>query len=79
MNMEFSDEYLARLWEQIDWSAAESKLALMQRKLSIAAFRKNEKEVVDLQKRLVRDLDIKCLAVRHVAASTSSPGVDGVK
>ncbi len=40
---------------------------------------KNSKEVTDLQKRLVRDLDIKCLAVRHVVNSTSSPGVDGVK
>lgn len=79
MSMEFGDEYLAQLWEQIDWNAAESKLAGLQRRLSIAAFRKDDKGIVDLQKRIVRDLDIKCLAVRHVVNSTSSPGVDGVK
>ena len=32
-----------------------------------------------IQKRIVRDLDIKCLAVRHVVKSTSTPGVDGVR
>lgn len=79
MNIEFSDAYLGQLWERIDWSAAEAKLSAFQRRLSLAAFRKNSKEVTDLQKRLVRDLDIKCLAVRHVVNSTSSPGVDGVK
>ena len=79
MNIEFSDAYLGQLWERIDWSAAEAKLYAFQRRLSLAAFRKNSKEVTDLQKRLVRDLDIKCLAVRHVVNSTSSPGVDGVK
>ena len=36
MSMEFGDEYLAQLWEQIDWNAAESKLAGLQRRLSIA-------------------------------------------
>lgn len=76
MSMEFGDEYLAQLWDQIDWNAAESKLAGLQRRLSIAAFRKDDKGIVDLQKRIVRDLDIKCLAVRHVVNSTSSPGVD---
>ena len=79
MSIEFSEEYMARLWDQIDWDAAESKLAGLQRRLSIAAFRKDDKEITDLQKRIVRDLDIKCLAVRHVVNSTSSPGIDGIK
>lgn len=79
MSIEFSDEYLASLWNSIDWEAAEAKLAELQHKLSVAAFRRNSKEIEDLQKRLVRDLDMKCLAVRHVVNSTSSPGVDGVK
>lgn len=79
MNIEFSDSYLASLWEKIDWNAAEKKLSDLQEELTIAAFRRNSKEIINLQKRIVRDLDIKCLAVRHVANSTSSPGVDGVK
>jgi len=79
VNIEFSDGYMASLWECIDWAAAEEKLADLQHKLSVAAFRNDSNEIERLQKRLVRDLDIKCLAVRHVAQSTSSPGVDGVK
>lgn len=79
MSIEFSDEYLAQLWDKIDWAAAKEKLLKLQRQLSLAAFRNDSKEITDLQKRLVRDLDIKCLAVRHVVNSTSSPGVDGIK
>ncbi len=78
-SIEFSDEVLSRTWEKIDWIAAEKKLADWQRELTIAAFRKDEKTVTDIQKRIVRDLDVKCLAVRHVAASGSGPGVDGVR
>lgn len=79
MSIEFSDTYLGTLWERIDWTAAEGKLAQLQERLTVAAFRRNSKEITDIQKRIVRDLDIKCLAVRHVVTSTSSPGVDGVK
>lgn len=79
MRIEFSDEYLARLWESIDWAAAEEKLATWQSELTIAAFRKDEKAIQGIQKRIVRDTDIKCLAVRHVANSGSGPGVDGVR
>ena len=79
MNIEFSDAYLGQLWREL--------IGLLLRR-SYMRFKdgslwqrsgKNSKEVTDLQKRLVRDLDIKCLAVRHVVNSTSSPGVDGVK
>lgn len=77
--MEMPDEVMARMWEQIDWPKAEERLAALQKELSIAAFRKDTDRIVELQKRIVRDTDIKCLAVRHVVQSTSSPGVDGVK
>ena len=79
MSIEFSDAYMASLWDNIEWETAETKLAHQQEKLSIAAFRNDSKEITDLQKRIVRDLDNKCLAVRHVVNSTSSPGVDGIK
>lgn len=79
MSIEFSDAYLGTLWEGIDWLKAEEKLAQLQERLTIAAFKRDSKEITELQKRIVRDLDIKCLAVRHVVNSTSSPGVDGVK
>ena len=77
--MEMPDEVLARLWNEIDWTAAEKKLAELQAQLTLAAFRQDSKEIERVQKRIVRNLDVKCLAVRHVVQHTSSPGVDGVK
>lgn len=79
MSVEFPDEYLARLWDEKDWGAAEEKLAYWQERLTIATYKKDSKEIEDIQKRIVRDIDNKCLAVRHVCKSSSSPGVDKVK
>ena len=75
----FSDEYLAELWENIDWKAAEEKLANWQEELSKAAYRHDDKAIIDVQRRIVRDLNIRCLAVKKVVTSGSGPGVDGVK
>ena len=79
MSIDMPDELLAQMWDNMNWSASEEKLALLQERLTIAAYRKNDKEIEDLQKRIVRDIDIKCLAVRHVVNSTASPGVDKIK
>lgn len=79
MNIEFSDEFLAGMWDEIDWEEAEAKLVSMQRALTVAAFRRDDKAILDLQKRIVRDQDNKCLAVRHVASHSGGPGIDGVR
>lgn len=79
MSIDFPEELLAKMWDEMDWAAAEEKLAELQERLTIAVYRKNNKEIETIQKRIVRDTDIKCLAVRHVVNSTSSPGVDKVK
>lgn len=79
MSIEFPDSYLAELWNTIDWSDVEEKLAIIQEKLSIAAFRRDDNAIRQLQIKIVRDPDFKCLAVRHVTESTSSPGIDGVR
>lgn len=71
MGIVFSDEYLGSLWDAIDWETAKEKLAAMQADLTIAAFRKDAKVIQELQKSIVRDIDIKCLAVRHVVQSRS--------
>lgn len=79
MSIQFSDEYLTSMWNNIDWVAAEERLSSLQASLSRAAFRNDTVEIERLQKKIVRDSDIKCLAVRHVVMSTSGPGVDGVR
>ena len=79
MRIEFSDEYLAKLWEGVDWAQAEKTLAELQRELALAACARDEKRIVDLQKRIVRLSEAKLLAVRHVCASNAGPGIDGEK
>ena len=79
MNITFPDAYLAEQWDSIDWDAAEEKLAQLQEKLTIAAFGRKEKTIRKLQYQIVNEIEIKCLAVQHVVASTSGPGIDGVR
>lgn len=77
--MEMSEELLSQLWEEMDWKATQEKLARLQARLTLATFRQDKKEIENLQKRIVRDIDIKCLAVRHVVSSSSTPGIDSVR
>ena len=77
--MEMPDELLARLWSELDWKAAESKLADLQAKLSLASYRQDKDDVKRLQKKIVRDPDIKCLAVKYVVENSTAPGIDGVR
>lgn len=79
MSIDFTDDYLAGMWDRLDWPSIEQKLAAWQEELTIASFKGNDKLISDIQKRIVRDIDIKCLAVRHVVSSGSGPGVDGVR
>jgi len=74
-----SDELLARVWDTYDWEEAEQSLLELQQQLTKAVFRCDEEARVSLQKSIVRLDGAKMLAVRHVCATTSGPGVDGVR
>ncbi|MBR1741653.1 MAG: reverse transcriptase N-terminal domain-containing protein [Lachnospiraceae bacterium] len=74
----FPDEYLAELWKGKDWKMIENLLADEQEALSIAAGKRADKTVKKLQCKLVRNLEYKCLAVRHVVNGAEAPGIDGV-
>lgn len=76
--MEYPDELLSSMWESIDWEKEKIKLKKLQKRLSKAASQGNKLKVEHIQKKIVRDIGIKCLAVRHVVSSTSKAGVDGV-
>lgn len=40
MSIKLPDELLAKMWDEMDWSAAEEKLAKLQERLTIAVYRK---------------------------------------
>ena len=76
---DMTNEELTRLWEEVDWYATQQTLLQMQQKLSKAAYAKDGDRIAALQKRIVRSDAAKLLAVRHVAETSSGPGIDGVK
>ena len=75
----FNDDAYELLWESADWSAMENKLLEIQGCIAKAVFAKDEAARVRYQIKLVRSLDAKMLAVRHVCESATMPGIDGVK
>jgi len=77
--LDTSSEFLAQMWDEISWGAAESRLADLQRKISRAAADGDRAAVRAAQDELVADLDCRCLAVRKVAKPHSGPGIDGVR
>ena len=74
-----TDEELIKQWKKIDWDAVEETLRKYQCELSIAAYMYDNLKVRVLQKRIVKDLGIRCLAVKKVAEAKAGAGVDGVK
>jgi RNA-directed DNA polymerase len=67
------------LWDTAAWSEMEEHLLNMQSKICKAVYNRDDEARVDWQTRLVRSLDAKMLAVRHVCESSALPGIDGVK
>ena len=76
---ELTDIELIAQWKKIDWDAIEERLRKWQCDMSIAAYIYDNFKVRALQKRIVEDLGIRCLAVKQVAASKAGAGVDHVK
>lgn len=72
-------ELLAKMWLTYDWGAAEARLFAMQRELVVAVYAGNDEERVELQKKIVRSMEAKMLAVRKVCEMEGSTGIDGVK
>lgn len=70
---------LERRWNSIDWENAEKRLEFLQQQITFAAFERDNDRIVRLQSELVRDLRVKCLAVRKVTSTSPTPGVDGVR
>ncbi len=77
--IEYSVSQLSNWWDTMNWEKAEKKLANLQRELTIAAQKRAVKQMEHLQNKIVSDIDIQCMAVRHVTSMGSSPGVDGVR
>lgn len=74
-----TDEELIRKWKKIDWDAVEERLRKYQCDMTLAAHFFNQLRVVAIQKKIVKDLGIRCLAVKRVVESKAGAGVDGVK
>jgi len=69
---------LKRMWNRIDWEEAEDTLINLQRHIAIAAIKRDRETVTLAQKKLIRSIEARVLAVRHVCDSATRPGIDGV-
>lgn len=74
-----SSAELERMWNNINWENAQNRLDFLQQQLTFAAFEHDNDRIKRLQSELVRDLRVKCLAVRKVSSVFPSPGVDNVR
>lgn len=72
-------EVLAQMWHSYDWEKAESFLFALQRELVIAAYAEDTNKIVELQKKIVRSMEAKMLAVRKVCGMGDNTGIDGIK
>ncbi len=70
---------MTRVWNSIDWQAAEEHLQALQMSLAKIAYTRNWEAITKFQKRIVYSLDAKLLAVRHVCSNSGGTGVDSVK
>ena len=77
--VELSEEELASMWQSIDWEQMEDELLEQQKSLARVAYVKHWGHVDKLQKKLVKSLSARVLAVRHVVQVDARAGVDGVK
>lgn len=77
--MNLSDQQYEDMWKSVDWKQAQATLAGYQADLTKAAFAHATNIIRQLQQKIVNDMDVRCLAVRHVSKLDSAVGVDGVK
>ncbi len=74
-----SSQDLESLWRNIDWDVAEQELKSLQRGIAFAAIKRDSASLTQAQKRLVRSIYAKALAVRHVCDSVAQAGIDNVR
>ena len=77
MSSILNKESLTRLWDNVNWSDTEDEVFRLQKKIVAAVHCRDYKYVAQIQKELVKSISARMLAVRHVAAASSSPGPDG--
>lgn len=70
---------LAALWEDVNWEGTLQHLHEMQHSLTMAAYAHDMESIAKWQKRIVRSLDCRLLAVRKVCSREAGPGVDGIR
>ena len=76
--MNMPKEFLTETWEKLDFEKIRKDLFALQKQITILTIDGRTTERIDLQEKLIHNLDFRCLAVNHVANTSKSPGVDNV-
>lgn len=75
----YSDDDLAEIWNKTDWIKAEKVLEEYQQALTRAVRAKNKQKIRNIQNAIVNNHLIKRLAVRYVSSRTNTAGVDNIR
>jgi RNA-directed DNA polymerase len=76
--VKFPDRFLEETWVALDFKAISEKLFRVQTRITQLSIDEKIEERIALQEELIRDIDFRCLAVKHVTDTSKSPGVDNV-
>ena len=79
VSINLPEEMMSDMWKKFDWDAIEENLLYLQRKLTLATFKKQNREIKRIQNKIVGDIKFKALAVHKVAEENhSGAGIDGI-
>lgn len=73
------DDLLAKYWRETNWELAEETLAIYQKKLAMAATRRDFVAVRYWQRHISENIEVKKLAVRQTTKENPAAGIDGVR
>ena len=76
--MKMPKDYLSEMWDNLDFVKIRENLFEIQKQITLLTIDGRTTERIELQEKLIHNLDFRCLAVEHVANTSKSPGVDNV-
>ena len=78
--IDFPNEVLSQMWEEIDWKKIEEELFGLQQNLSKIAMTGDKKAILKFSSKIVNSVEAKVFAVRRVSEQlNSAAGIDGVR
>ena len=70
--MKMPKDYLSEMWDDLDFVKIRENLFEIQKQITVLTMDGRTTERIELQEKLIHNLDFRCLAVEHVANERQS-------